>query len=183
MNEKTKFSTISRNEETLITMSIGIYKLIDSIAFMGSSLANLTELLKEKGSVHFKLTRRWLENQNSNTDSIELLRKGDFPYEYIDSIDRLKEKHLPSKENFSSALKETEISDANYERAIFVFNKFGCKSIGDYMKLYCQSDVYLLADVWNNFCNETYDCFQIHPSNYLTLPGRCGEGGLNFLYF
>jgi hypothetical protein len=180
MDGKTKFSTISRNEETLITMSMGIYKLIDSIAFMGSSLANLTELLKEKSPAHFKLTRRWLENQNINTDSVELLRKGDFPYEYIDSIDRLKEKQLPSKENFSSSLKGTEISDANYDRALFVFDKFGCKSIGDYMRLYCQSDVYLLADVWNNFCEETFDCFQIHPSNYLTLPGRHGEGGIFF---
>jgi hypothetical protein len=172
MDSKTKFNTISQNEERLITMSIGIYKLIDSIAFMGSSLANLTDLLKEKSPDHFKLTRRWLENQNCNTDSVELLRKGDFPYEYMDSIDRLKEKHLPSKANFSSALKGTEISEDNYQRALFVFNKFGCKSIGDYMKLYCQSDVYLLADVWNNFCEETFDSFQIHPeSNYLTLPG------------
>jgi hypothetical protein len=172
MDRKTKFSTISRNEENLITMSIGIYKLIDSNAFMASSLANLTELLKEKSPTHFKLTRRWLENQNIHSESVELLRKGDFPYEYIDSIDRLKEKHLPSKENFSSTLKGTEISDANYERALFVFNEFGCKTIGDYMRLYCQSDVYLLADVWANFCEETFDSFNIHPeSNYLTLPG------------
>lgn len=172
LDSKTKFNTISRNEETLITMSIGVYKLIDSMAFMGSSLANLTDLLKEKNPAHFKLTRRWLENKNINTDSVELLRKGDFPYEYIDSIDRLKEKHLPSKANFSSSLKGTEISVDNYQRALFVFNKFDCKSIGDYMKLYCQSDVYLLADVWTNFCEETFDSFRIHPeSNYLTLPG------------
>lgn len=175
--KKNKFSTMSRNEEQIITMSIGIYKMIDSASFMPSSLSTLTELLKEKNPDKFKMTKQLLDSEKQNiagsqlTTNLDLLSKGVYPFEYITTLDRLKERNLPAKEHFSSSLKGTEISDADYQRALYVFAQFGCSTIGDYMRLYCKTDVYLLADIWSNFCEETFNTFQIHPeSNYLTLP-------------
>jgi hypothetical protein len=51
-----------------------------------------------------------------------LLRKGVFPYEYIDSFDKLKETKLPPKECFRSTLKNADISDEEYKYAQHIWD-------------------------------------------------------------
>jgi len=46
-----------------------------------------------------------------------LARKGVYPYECTNSLDRLEETELPSKENFFSKLTRICISDMDYEHA------------------------------------------------------------------
>ena len=43
-----------------------------------------------------------------------LLRKGVYPYEYIDSWERFDETSLPDKDAFCSKLNEKNISDKDY---------------------------------------------------------------------
>ena len=45
-------------------------------------------------------------------------RKGIFPYEWFDSIDKLHETILPTKEAFYSKLKQSGITDKEYKQAI-----------------------------------------------------------------
>ena len=45
-------------------------------------------------------------------------RKGTFPYEWTDSIDKLNETTLPRKEAFYSKLKQSSITDKEYKQAI-----------------------------------------------------------------
>ena len=45
---------------------------------------------------------------------IKLLRKGVYPYEYIDSWERFDEKSLPDKEAFYSNLNMEDIIDVDY---------------------------------------------------------------------
>ena len=71
----------------------------------------------------------------------------------------------------TAVLKDEGISDEDYGRAEKVWKLFECKTLKDYMKVYCRTDTHLLADVWANFCKETYEKFSIHPeSGYITLP-------------
>ncbi len=167
--DKSRFNSISRNEEKLITMQIGNFKLIDTMSFMPESLENLTKFLKEKGGSKFIQTKKLAQNKKSKLNL--LLCKGIFPYEYISNKNKIHEQCLPSKEEFYSTLKEKHISEEEYNHALNVWKKFKCKTIKDYMKLYCRSDVHLLADVWNNFCIETSKHLKIHPeAGYITLP-------------
>jgi hypothetical protein len=46
-----------------------------------------------------------------------LLKKGVYPYEYMDSYDRFDETELPSKEKFYSKLADSHITDKEYEHA------------------------------------------------------------------
>ena len=164
--ENAKLETLSRNEEQLITMNIGTYKLIDSISFLAGSLDSLVRLLKNKGVESFKQTKQLTK---SNFDT--MTEKGVFPYEHITDMGKLEETCLPSKESFHSVLKDEGISDEDYGRAEKVWKLFECKTLKDYMKVYCRTDTHLLADVWANFCKETYEKFSIHPeSGYITLP-------------
>ena len=50
-----------------------------------------------------------------------LLRKGVYPYEYIDSWERFNEISLPPKKKFYSQLTLEGISDKDYEHAQKVF--------------------------------------------------------------
>ena len=48
-----------------------------------------------------------------------LLRKGFYPYEYMDSWERFDEATLPGKEAFYSSLKMENITDIDYRHANF----------------------------------------------------------------
>ena len=80
-----------------------------------------------------------------------LLRKGFYPYEYMDSWERFKEESLPDKESFYSELNNEHITDKDYAHVQKVWNLFNIKNLGQYHDLYLQSDTLLLADVLKNF--------------------------------
>ena len=91
---------------------------------------------------------------------VMLLRKGVYPYEYMDGWDKFKETSIPSKESFYSNLTMENISETDYRRANNVFKTFKLNNLGDYHDLYVQSDTLLLADVFENFrkaCIKTYE--------------------------
>ena len=46
-----------------------------------------------------------------------ILRKGVYPYKYMDSFERFNEASLPPKEVFYSKLTDSHISDEDYEHA------------------------------------------------------------------
>ena len=77
-----------------------------------------------------------------------LLRKGIYPYEYMDSWEKFNETTLPSKEAFYNNLNLEDISDEDYNHAQKVWDVFKITNLGDYYDLYVQSDTLLLADVF-----------------------------------
>ena len=94
---------------------------------------------------------------------ILLLRKGVYPYEYIDSFERFFETSLPDKDAFYSNLNMESITDIDYRHAKNVFNKFNNNNLGDYHDLYVQSDTLLLADVFTNFRKVRFDIYELDP--------------------
>ena len=80
-----------------------------------------------------------------------LLRKGVYPYEYMDGWDKFNETLIPSKESFYSNLTMENISETDYRHANNIFKTFKLNNWGDYHDLYVQSDTLLLADVFENF--------------------------------
>ena len=60
-----------------------------------------------------------------------LLRKGIYPYDYIDSWERFNETSLPPKKDFYSELNLEDITDKDYSYAQKVFEEFST-DIGDY---------------------------------------------------
>ena len=64
-----------------------------------------------------------------------LLRKGVYPYEYMDSWERFNKTSLPPKKYFYSELNLEDITDKSYNHAQKVFKKY-CTDMGDYHDLY-----------------------------------------------
>ena len=107
-------------------------------------------------------------NKNLNK-FILLLRKGVYPYEYIDNWERFNETLLPSKESFYSNLIMENIDDIDYRHGNNVFKRFSLKQLGEYHDLYVQSDTLLLADVFENFRNTCLKVYELDPAHFLSL--------------
>ena len=52
-----------------------------------------------------------------------------------------------------------------------VWTTCGCQTLGDYHDIYLKSDVYLLADVFENFRSTALSTYGLDPAHYFTLPG------------
>ena len=61
-----------------------------------------------------------------------LLRKGVYPYEYMDSWDRFNEESLSDKESFYSNLHLENITDEDYKHPQKVWEVFKIKNLGEY---------------------------------------------------
>ena len=102
---------------------------------------------------------------------VSLLRKGVYPYEYIDNWERFSEISLPIKEGFYSNLNMEDINDIDYRHVNNVFKRFELKNLGQYHDLYVQSDTLLLADVLENFRDMCIKEYELDPAHFLSLPG------------
>ena len=90
---------LSRKTGKLFPIKFEI-RFIDSFKFLQTSLANLVSNLQP---TDFKNLNRVIKENTSL-----LTRKGVYPYDYVSSIDKLKETKLPSKDEFYSKLLDEE---------------------------------------------------------------------------
>ena len=109
---------------------------------------------------------------------ILLLRKGVYPYEYIDSYERFDETSLPDKEAYYSELNLTDIADEDHEHAQEVWEVFGIKNVGEYHDLYFQSNMLLLADVFENFRDKCIEIYGLDLAQFLSAPGLAWQAWL-----
>ena len=109
---------------------------------------------------------------------ILLLRKGVYPYEYMDSWEKFDETTLPPKEAFYSNLNLEDISDEDYAHAQKVWDVFEIKNRVEYHDLYVQSDTLLLADVFENFRNMCLEIYELDPVYFVSAPGLAWQACL-----
>ena len=107
-----------------------------------------------------------------------LLRKGVYPFEYMENWERFNETSLPNKEYFYSNLKMENIEGVDYRHANNVFKRFKLKNLREYHDLYAQSDTLLLADVFESFRNTCLKVYELDPAHFLSLPGLAWQACL-----
>ena len=146
-------------------------RFIDSFRFMSTSLSKLVNNLPETA---FQNVGKYYTKEKLDL----IKRKGVYPYEYMDSIERFKETRLPPKESFYSSLNDEHISDEDYDHAKKVWDVFGMKSLEDYHELYNKTDTLLLADVFENFRNICSLNYGLDPAHYYTSPGLAWDACL-----
>lgn len=187
-----EISCIPNNEEKYISFSknikVGTYinaegiekpvsfeiRFLDTIAFMNSSIDSLVNNLS-KGKNDILALRMAFPNTSKHFTDDEQFKmmttKGIYPYDYIDSYDRLNDLELPDQKEFYSRLYDSKCSDFDYEKARNVWKVFKCKTLLDYHNYYLKSDVLLLADVWESFRNVCYLNYGLDCTYYYTSPG------------
>ena len=146
-------------------------RFVDSFKFMSTSLDKLVNNLPEEAFTNLK--------KYYTGDKFSLVkRKGVYPYEYMNSLERFKENKLPPKESFYSTLTGEGISDEDYQHAQKVCEAFEIKSMKGYLELYNKTDVLLLADVFENFRNICLENYKLDPAHYFTAPGLAWDACL-----
>ena len=146
-------------------------RFIDSYKFMSTSLSSLVNNLPKGDFNNVK--------EEYGEKNLELLtRKGVYPYDYMDTQEKLKETKLPPKEEFYSKLNDEGISDEDYSHAQRVWEAFETKTLEDYHNLYDKLDVLLLADVFENFRNICIENYDLDPAHYYTAPGLAWDAVL-----
>ena len=100
-----------------------------------------------------------------------LLRKGVYPYGYIDSWENLKKHHYQIKNFFYSKLNKEHITDEDYTHAQKVLKLFEIKNLGEHHDLDVQSDTLLLANVFENFRDKYIKIYKLDPVHFLSAPG------------
>ena len=76
-----------------------------------------------------------------------------------------------SQDKFYSSLSDEGITDDDYKHAQQVWDTFNCATLGDYHDIYLETDVLLLADVFENFRRTALSTYKLDPAHYYTLPG------------
>ena len=93
-----------------------------------------------------------------------LLKKGKYPYEYMNTWNRFNECKNPPFEKYYSKLNLTDITKEDYIHSQKVWDKFKIRDIGEYHDLYVQTDTLQLADVFENFRDTCLDIYGLDPS-------------------
>ena len=149
------------------------FKIIfkDTMKFMLSSLEALVKNLPEDA---FKNLEKFF-----TPEQVTLLKqKGFFPYDFMDSLEKLNYPEPPPLKAFYSKLTGHGITKNNYNHVLNVWKTWDMKILKDYLKLYNESDVLLLADVFENFRDLCLKNYGLDPVYYYTAPGLAWDAML-----
>ena len=157
-------SCIPTSTEKFISLFASIngwmVKFIDSCQFLNDSLARAAKTLTT-----FPIT-----DQGFGDGSI-LHSKGLFPYNLATSMESLVEmKEMPP------IWEDVEFEE--YEKAKSIWREYGCRNLLDYMLLYMKLDVFLLADVFQQFRAKSLAHNQLEPLNFFGIPGMSWASAL-----
>ena len=107
-----------------------------------------------------------------------LLRKGVYPYDYVDCMKKIDETSLLPKEAFYSKLTGEGITDEDYQYAHTVWLEFNIESMKDYHNLYNLFDVLLLADMFEKFMNICMNHYGLDQAWYFSASGLAWDAAL-----
>ena len=107
------------------------------------------------------------------------MRKGVYLYEYMNDLEKFNETSLLDKKDIH--LYKEDITDADYAHSKRVWLK-DCKSfeinLGEYHGLYVQNDIFLLANVFENFRNMCLIINELGPAKFLSVPELAWQAAL-----
>ena len=107
--------------EKYLSLSVGQLKFLDSFQFAPQSLDALVKTLADDEF-------RYLV-ESCTTSHFDLIRrKGVYPYDHMDGIDRFDETKLPSQDAFYNKLSDSLCSSSDYAHAVNVWDAFGCET-------------------------------------------------------
>src|SRR6218665_4055887 len=161
-------SVIAMNMEKYLSFQLDGIRFVDSLQFLNCGLDVLVKNLVKEGHDKFVHMRRLYPNEEKFK---LLLKKGVYPYEYMDDFARLAETSLPPQEEFFSHLSDDGISDEDYAHACKVWVKFAMSTLKEYHDRYLETDVILLADVFEAFRAMALEAYKLDPLHYYSSPG------------
>ena len=197
---------IPNNMQRFMAVQVGRVLFLDSMEFAKGSLASLVDTMDEKDFVETKKffgipdadsperlvpvahahpeweqdtsDCEWCIANRAEEKIQQTFLKGVFPYDHLDSLDRMTETSLPDREAFYNKLNDTEISWAEERHAKRVWEVQGCETLKDYHDFYLKTDVLLLADFFEKFRNFCLTTYGLDAAHYFSTPGLAIDAAL-----
>ena len=170
---KLKFKIIPKNNEENISVKYSFIRFIDNYRFLSDILDKLVKSLDEDD---FKILKKEFHDKWQY-----LNKKLAYPYEYFNSIDDYKKPvDNLKKEDFFSKLKNDYPGDKEIERTKEIIKLFNIKNGEELTRLYCNSDVILLADAFEKFVKVSFEEYKINPLYSVSLPGYTYQCALKY---
>ena len=193
-------SVIAKSKENFLCIRVGRLCFKDSFNHLSTSLEKLIETLKSKAkkqaqssgeslldcykrlfpSMWSYYDLKYSEKLGGSEKFHTILEKGIFPYRYMTSEKVFQDTKLPEKKYFNDDLKNQKISKQDYKKAKRVWKQFQLNNLGEYHDLYLARDVFLLADVFENYRNISLKTYGLDPAGFLTAPALSWACGLKF---
>lgn len=117
---------------------MGKLDFVDSSQFLSISLEKLVHNLAKQGAEKFKHLKQYIERKYPRfiKEKLEfLMRKGVYPYEYIDNKDKFNETCLPDRSAIFSSNSDQSVSKSDYDYAKIVWKMFQISNMGEYHDL------------------------------------------------
>ena len=131
-------ASLSQSLDKISKIDNDISKIDNNFASnMRSKVSSLSQSINKVSEINNKISYDELIKKFPNTYQLcnndhnkfeLLLRKGVYPYEYMDSWKRFKEESLPDKESFYSELNKEGITDEDYAHAQKVWDTLNIKN-------------------------------------------------------
>ena len=171
--DKVKFKIIPKTNEEYVAVNYDCIRFIDSYRFLSESLDKLVKNLDEDD---FKILKKKFPDKWQY-----LNKKLAYPYQYFKSInDYQKPVDNLKMEDFFSKLKSECPDDDEIERKKEIIKLFDIKNGEELTKLYCKSEVILLADVIEKFVKVSFEECGITPLYCVSLPGYTYQCALKY---
>lgn len=153
------------NEENYKCFTIKNLHFLDSFKFMSSSLDSLIKNIPNENKI-------FLKSLCNNEKEFEYMnKKGYFPYEWFDDINKLK---LPIEnlkiENFDNKMKMENLEENEWFYIKELIKDLNFKTFEDYHDFYLNIDVNGLADVFENFRKTSIKTYKLDPCHYVGTP-------------
>ena len=145
---------------------------------MRSMTASLLQSIDKVSEIDKKISQAALIEKCPNTYQLcnkdlskftLLLRKGVYPYGYMDSWDKFNEPVPLVEDHYHSQLNKKGIAKEDLKYVKKVCDTFKTKNFGEYHDLYVESDTLLLADVFENFRDKCKETYELDPAHFYLL--------------
>ena len=133
---------IGQGMEKYMSLSWGEHIVFkDTLQFMSASLETLAANLAKSEKDRPTNFKNFFSQFDAALPRDLLLRKGVYPYDYMDDMARFDEQQLPPREAFNSRLRDSQCSEADYTQAQEVWRRFNCRTMRDYDDIYLKTGI------------------------------------------
>jgi len=161
-------SILSKSTTQLFRVKIADLQFQDTLSVMGDSLKKLAESHVAAG-YDTRYAHEMVSYLPQEVRESVCTQKQVLCYEYITNLECLKEMRLPPCEAFRDSLKQRDLSPEEYQHAQRIWEIASCRTLGDYVKLYCEIDVGLLADVYMKYRSSMQELYGLDVAHYVSL--------------
>ena len=176
LEEKLYIRPVAKSLEKFIAFTYKNIQFKDSYRFIPNSLNDLCEDLRLKpgeNCIKFPALYKHFKKKYPHLPEdvfAMLTRKLPFPYDYLDTFDRLEEKSLPPQSSFFNKLKGETLSDDEYVFIHAIWNTFEISNLKELTMLYNEVDTLLLCDIFTHYRSFCYNLYELEAARFLTAP-------------